>query len=94
LVHGFIRPFGADEDQAIRNAWTHGVSMTDVAAALARDTAVISKHAIRLGYGFSDPARPYKATRQRRAGRQAVTLASLLALSAAPVPRASTTLAA
>lgn len=80
LRHGYIRPFGADEDRAIRNAWTHGVSMTDVAIALARDVAVISKHAIRIGCRFNDPERPCRARKSRRVGRPSVTLDTLLAL--------------
>lgn len=79
LTHGYIRPFGKDEDEAIVRAWKHGISLTDLAQALGRDVAVISKHAIRIGYRFTDPVRPCKAPRSRRAGREPVTLAGLLA---------------
>ncbi|HUD91298.1 hypothetical protein [Sphingobium sp.] len=94
LVHGFMRAFSADEDKAIRNAWLHGVSMVDVAAALGRDPAVIGKHAARLGCRFTDPARPRRGPKTRRANRPPVTLHSLLTLgSALPVdidlPRAA-----
>lgn len=80
LRHGYIRPFGEDEDRAIAIAWAHGISMSDLAQAFGRDVAVISKHAIRIGYRFTDPARPSRAPRTRRAGRAPVTLAGLLAL--------------
>ena len=83
LVHGFMRAFSADEDSAIRNAWTHGVSMVDVAQALGRDPAVIGKRAARIGCRFNDPARPSRGPRTRRANRTPVTLQSLLALNAA-----------
>jgi hypothetical protein len=83
LVHGFMRAFSADEDCAIRNAWTHGVSMVDVAHALGRDPAVIGKHAARIGCRFNDPARPSRGPRTRRANRAPITLQSLLALNAA-----------
>lgn len=84
LAHGFMRAFTADEDRAIRNAWTYGVSMVDVAQALDRDPAVIGKHAARIGCRFNDPARLVRGPRTRRANRTPVTLQSLLALD--PVP--------
>ncbi|HEX7783432.1 MAG TPA: hypothetical protein VF509_11560 [Sphingobium sp.] len=80
LTHGFMRAFSADEDRAIGNAWTHGVSMVDVAQALGRDPAVVGKRAARIGCRFSDPARPARGPRTRRAKRTPVTLQSLLAL--------------
>lgn len=89
LVHGFMRPFGSDEDRAIRNAWLHGVSMVDVAQALGRDPAVIGKHAARLGHRFNDPARPSRGPRTRRASRTPVTLESLLALDPPDLPIAA-----
>lgn len=79
LRHGFMRAFSADEDRAIRNAWAGGISLTDLAQALGRDIAVVSKHAIRLGYRFSDPDRPCKAPRSIRARRPPITLPELLA---------------
>jgi hypothetical protein len=89
LVHGFMRPFSSDEDQAIRNAWLHGVSMVDVAQALGRDPAVIGKRAARIGYRFNDPARPSRGPRTRRASRAPVTLESLLALTPSDLPIAA-----
>ena len=83
LTHGFMRAFIPAEDRAIRNAWTHGVSMVDVAQALGRDPAVIGKHAARIGCRFNDPARPARGPRTRRAKRTPVTLQSLLALEPA-----------
>ncbi|AOF95082.1 hypothetical protein [Sphingobium sp. RAC03] len=94
LVHGFMRAFSADEDSAIRNAWTHGVSMVDVAQALGRDPAVIGKHAARIGCRFNDPARPSRGPRTRRANRTSVTLQSLLALNAAAAVDADQSIAA
>jgi len=78
LKHGFIRPFGEDEERAMRIAWHYGVSITDVSAALGRDTAVVSKHAIRMEIPFG--TRTTRAPRGPRPGRPAVTLASLLAM--------------
>jgi hypothetical protein len=80
-----MRAFSADEDRAIRNAWTYGVSMVDVAQALGRDLAVIGKHAARIGCRFNDPARPVRGPKTRRANRIPVTLQSLLALNPAEV---------
>ncbi|WP_236035831.1 hypothetical protein [Rhizorhabdus histidinilytica] len=85
LVHGYIRGFTADEDIAIRNAWTHGTSLTDLADALGRDSAVVSKHAIRLGYRFSDPNRPARAPRNNRSKRSSITLSGLVALDPNPI---------
>lgn len=94
LTHGFMRAFSAEEDRAIRSAWTHGVSMVDVAGALGRDPAVIGKHAARIGCRFNDPARPVRGPRTRRASRAPVTLQSLLALDPAAAADAALPLAA
>ena len=80
LEHGWCRPFTADEERAIRLAREHGVSITDLSAALERDPAVVSKHAIRMEIPFA--TRTVKAKRGPRRNRPAVTLASLLALAA------------
>ncbi len=61
LEHGFMRAFTADEEQAIRLARDHGVSITDLSAALDRDPAVVSKHAIRMQIPFA--TRSVKAKR-------------------------------
>lgn len=79
LSHGYIRSFTPEEDRAIATAWEQGISLTDLAQALGRDAAVISKHAVRIGYRFTDPARPCKAPRCRRAGRIPVAPADLMA---------------
>ena len=78
LVHGFMRAFSDEEERAIRIAWRHGTSITDLSKALGRDPTVVSKHAIRMEIPFS--ARTNKAPRGPRRGRPAVTLASLLAM--------------
>jgi len=78
LVHGFMQAFSDEEERAMRIAWRHGTSITDLGKALDRDVAVVSKHAIRMGIPFS--ARTNKAPRGPRRGRPAVTLASLLAI--------------
>ena len=80
VKHGYIRMFTADERRAIGIAWRRGLSMTDLAQATARDVAVISKQAIRLGLSFSDPARPARGPRTPRARRQALSLVEILAL--------------
>ncbi len=82
LKHGFMQAFDDDEERALRIAWHHGVSITDVSAALGRDTAVVSKHAIRMEIPFG--ARARRAPRGPRRDRPAVTLASLLAMSDVP----------
>ena len=79
LVHGYHKPFGDDERQAIRIAWSRGLSLTDLSKALERDVAVVSKQAIRLGLPFSSPSRP-KAPRTPRASREVLTLQSILAM--------------
>jgi len=80
LEHGFIRAFTTDEERAIHLARDHGVSITDLSAALDRDPAVVSKHAIRMDIPFA--TRTVKAQRGPRRNRPVVTLASLLALAA------------
>ncbi len=82
LKHGFMRAFDDDEERAMRIAWHHGVSITDVSAALDRDTAVVSKHAIRMNIPFG--TRATRAPRGPRRDRPVVTLASLLAMDDAP----------
>jgi hypothetical protein len=74
----WLRPFSADEDRAIRIAHGQRLSIVDLAQALGRDTAVVSKHAIRLGLSFANRAR--QAPRTRREGRPVMTLATILAL--------------
>jgi len=78
LVHGFMRAFSDEEERAMRIAWRHGTSITDLSKALDRDVAVVSKHAIRMDIPFS--ARTNKAPRGPRRNRPPVTLASLLAM--------------
>ena len=78
LKHGFMRAFGDDEERAIRIAHHYGISLTDLGAALDRDVAVVSKHAIRMGIPFSE--RTKRAPRGPRRNRPLVTLAMLLAM--------------
>lgn len=82
LVHGYSRPFDGDEDRAIALARDHGISLSELATALDRDPAVVSKHAIRLGVPFA--RRTTKALRTPRALRQRWTLDAILALEATP----------
>ena len=79
LRHGFMRAFTEEEQSAIRLAHAHGLSLTDFAAALGRDVAVVSKHAIRLGVPFKD--RAVRAPRTCRAARRRWTLAEILTLA-------------
>lgn len=81
LKHGFMRAFSDDEERAIRIAHHHGVSLTDLGAALDRDVAVVSKHAIRMGFPFG--ARTRRAPRGPRRNRVPVTLEMLLAMDEA-----------
>jgi hypothetical protein len=77
LRHGYLRPFSPEEDRAIQIAHSNGISLTDLAAALGRDVAVVSKHATRkLGIRFSE--RPPRAPRGRRADRPILTLSEIL----------------
>ena len=94
LVHGYIRPFREDEKAAIRIAHDARVSLTDLSAALGRDPAVVSKHAIRhLGLSFR--ARANKAPRGKRCLRPKLMLTDILrlgdkrqeAVSPAPIDR-------
>jgi len=79
LVHGWIKPFTAEDAAAIRIAYHRGLSLTDLAEALGRDMAVVSKYAKReLDLHFS--ARPMKAPRGPRALRRTWTLATILEL--------------
>jgi len=48
LKHGYHQPFSDDEERGIRIARDHGISLTDLSAALDRDPAVVSKHTIRI----------------------------------------------
>ena len=81
LEHGFMRAFSEDEERAIRAAHRHGVSLTDLGAALGRDVAVVSKHAIRMGIPFG--TRTVRAPRGPRRNRPPVTLGMLLAMGEA-----------
>lgn len=80
IKHGWMRAFSEDEDRAIAIAWRVGVGLTDLAKAMDRDLAVVSKHAIRLGYKMSDPNRPVKAARIPRKLRNAPSLAEILTM--------------
>jgi hypothetical protein len=85
LEHGYHRAITEDETRAIRIARDNGLSLTDLSAALARDPAVVSKIAIRLGIPFAK--RTARAPRGPRAGRPVLTLADILAMpSATPAP--------
>jgi len=88
LRHPLLREFTDDENRAIRLAHDHGISITDLADALARDLAVVSKHAIRIGLCFAK--RSARASKTRRAGRPKVTLVSILALAGDPAHRSET----
>jgi hypothetical protein len=69
LEHGWCRDFTAEDDAAIKTAWFNGTPLRDLAEALRRQEAVVAKRAIKIGYRLSDPLRPVKAPRTRRAGR-------------------------
>lgn len=70
LEHGWCRDFTAEDDAAIKTAWFNGTPLRDLAEALQRQEAVVAKRAIKIGYRLSDPLRPVKAPRTRRAGRE------------------------
>lgn len=81
LKHGYHQPFSDDEECCIRVARDHGISLTDLSAALDRDLAVVGKHAIRMGIPFSTRTR--RAPRGSRLDRPPITLERLLAMGAA-----------
>jgi hypothetical protein len=83
LNSGYFRAFSDEENRAIGIARDHGVSLTDLSAALDREPAVVSKQAIKLGIPFA--TRVNRAPRGPRRDRPAVTLGSLLALNAPTV---------
>ena len=82
LKHGYIKPFSEAEKRAIHIAREHGLSLADLSAALDRDCAVISKHAIRMGIPFA--TRVKRASRGPRQGRVSMTLDAILALGDRP----------
>ena len=80
LVHGWMRAFSADEDRAIGIARAGTISLPDLSAALGRDTAVVGKHAAKLGIPFA--TRPHPVPRGPRGTRAPLTLDGILALGA------------
>lgn len=52
LVHGYIRPWSADERAALAIAHAHGVALRDLAAALDRKHAAVHKYAAKQGFSF------------------------------------------
>lgn len=82
IRHGYIRSFTADERRAIGIAWRRGLSLSDLADALGRDVAVVSKHAIKLELRFNSPDRPMRGPKGRRDQREKLTLAGILAMEA------------
>jgi len=84
LVHGWCKPWTDDELLAIRICWARGMSLTNLARAVERDVAVVSKKAIKLGLSFNDPSRPAKAPRSKLADRAQPTLAAIVALGLPP----------
>ena len=86
LVHGWMRAFTAEEEQAIRIARDGWISLPDLSAALGRDVAVVGKHAGRMGIPFS--TRPHKAPRGPRGNRPVLTLATILATDMGASPAA------
>lgn len=72
LVHGYIRPFSADETRALDLAFRHGVAIADLATALGRKACSVSKYATNHGIRFG--RRPLRSP--------APTLADILALDA------------
>ena len=74
LVHGYIRPFSAEESRALGIAWRTGISIADLAIALDRKPMSVSKYATNHGYRFG------------RRPRRTLALAEILA--AEPLPDA------
>lgn len=84
LKSDWARPFSDEDDLAMRTAWLCGVPLMDLAVAMGRDQAVISKRAIRRGFSFSDPRRPNPPkTGVRKSADRPLTLAAILALARA-----------
>lgn len=79
LKSTFMTAFTAGEERAIGIAWRNAISLSDLAGAIGRDIAVVSKHAIKMGLPFSGPGR-VKAKQTRRASRQPLSLQDILNL--------------
>ena len=79
LKSDWMRAFSDLEEHAIRLARDHGLALSDLSAALDRDVAVVSKHAIRMGIPFRTRTRI--APRSPRACRPTITLGAILALA-------------
>ncbi len=79
LSANYHRDWTADEDRAIGIAYSAGISMTDLAGAVGRDVATVSKRAIALGISFKD--RTVAAPRGRRSERIQLTLQDILDLA-------------
>lgn len=86
IEHGYHRRWSDDELRAIRLAHAHGLSISDLADAIGRDPAVVSRQAKRrMGLHFDN--RLHRAPRGRRAEREPVTMAAILALGGGAVDR-------
>lgn len=72
----YHRDWSPEEDRAIAIAYGAGISMTDLAIAVDRNVATLSKRAIKLNLPFRD--RPTGASRARRSEREKITLQDIL----------------
>lgn len=78
LDSGWCRAWTDDERTAIRIAFRTDITLSDLAEAMGRDVAVVSKQALKLGLRFSE--RPIAAPRGRRADRRTWSLSEILQL--------------
>lgn len=81
----YHRDWSRQDDIAIGIAYSAGISMTDLAIALDRDVATVSKRALALKLSFS--TRANKASKLRLDTRTRVTLPDILALQDLPKHR-------
>lgn len=78
----YHRDWSQEDDRAIAIAYSAGLSMTDLAGAIGRDIATVSKRAIKLKIPFRDRAKT--VPRGPRGARPPVALDDILALGSLP----------
>lgn len=81
LEHPWIRAFTEADARLVQVAWRHGVSLSEVSAAVGRDPAVVAKFAMRQGYAFNARDRPVQPTHGRRTTPRLTSADQILALA-------------
>jgi hypothetical protein len=81
LKHPWMRAFTDEDAKLVQIAWARGVALQDLADAMCRDRAVVSKFAIRQGFRFSDLDRPAPPKRGGPKKTRRLSRAGILALA-------------